>query len=75
MDHSEPRVRHRGCFATTAEGSDPDLDDEAAAEGVTVRVRLIRPRIKRRAPGLLRRAAPRSPRVEARALAIRRHAS
>jgi len=75
MDLSEPRARHRGSFATSAEGPDPDLGDEAAAEGVTIRIRLVRPRIKRRMAGLLRRAPSRPSRVGDRALTARRHAS
>ena len=48
MDVSEPRVRRRGLFLTT---HDVDTDsaehlDHEAAEGVSIRVRIIRRRIR-----------------------------
>jgi len=73
MDASEPRARHRGSFLNSTEGPDPDLGDEAAAEGVTIRVRLIRPRVKRRMVGLMRRTTLRLPRAGGRVLTARRH--
>lgn len=46
MDASEPRVRRRGFVVIH---TDPGLDDEMeSAEGVTVRVRITRPRLRQR---------------------------
>jgi hypothetical protein len=75
MDLSEPRPRHRGSFISSSEGADSDPGDEAAAEGVTIRVRFIRPRIKRRVAGLGRRTTLRVPRASGRVLAVRRPSS
>ena len=45
MDASEPRVRRRGFVVIP---TDPSLDDEMeSAEGVTVRVRITRPRLRK----------------------------
>jgi hypothetical protein len=55
MDASEPRVRHRGYFLNSAESDGTDPAEEAAAEGVKIRVRIVRPRAKRRAAGAMRR--------------------
>ena len=45
MDASEPHVRRRGFVVIP---TDPSLDDEMeSAEGVTVRVRITRPRLRR----------------------------
>jgi hypothetical protein len=45
MDVSEPHVRRRGFVVIH---TDPSLDDEMeSAEGVTVRVRITRPRLRR----------------------------
>jgi hypothetical protein len=48
MDVAEPRVRRRGLFLTS---QDPDSDSAEhaeydAAEGVSIRVRFIRPKIR-----------------------------
>jgi hypothetical protein len=74
MDASEPRVRHRGYFLNAAE-TDADPGEEAAAEGVTIRVRISRPRVKRRAPSAMRRVVLRPPRSADRHPAARRHSS
>jgi len=48
MDASEPRPRRRGYFLTVAEPFDLDPGEDEAAEGVRIRVRIIRPRPRRR---------------------------
>lgn len=45
MDASEPRVRRRGLFLQTGAG-EPEAGDLDSAEGLAVRVRIIRPRKK-----------------------------
>ena len=72
MDASEPRVRHRGYFLNSTEGSEGDPGEEAAAEGVTIRVRITRTRTKRRAPSVMRRTAMRPSRSVDRHQASRR---
>ncbi len=49
MDVSEPRPRHRGYFLTVADPFDFELGEDDAAEGVRIRVRIIRPRPRRQA--------------------------
>lgn len=61
MDTSEPRMRHRGCFSSPAETSDPDLGEDAAAEGISIRIRLVRSRHKPLVIGGGRQVAERSP--------------
>lgn len=47
MDVAEPRVRRRGLFLTTHEDPDSiDHPDHETAEGVSIRVRIIRPKIR-----------------------------
>ncbi len=75
MDASEPRVRHRGYFLTSSETGDDGLGEDAAAEGVTMRVRIVRPRVKRRAAGSGRRTALRPVRPGERSPSARRHSS
>jgi len=75
MDASEPRVRHRGYFLNPADSSETGPGEEAAAEGITIRVRIIRPRMKRRAAGVMRRIALRPTRPGDRHPASRRHSS
>jgi hypothetical protein len=48
MDASEPRPRHRGYFLNAAEEADADLGEQESAEGITIRVRIFRPRLKQR---------------------------
>jgi hypothetical protein len=75
MDTSEPRLRHRGYFLNVVE-TDADPGEEAAAEGVTIRVRISRPRLKRRASGAVRRTVLIRPsRSTDRHPATRRHSS
>jgi hypothetical protein len=74
MDAPEPRPRHRGYFLNAAE-TDVDPGEEAAAEGVTIRLRISRPRLKRRASGVVRRALLRPSRPADRHPATRRHSS
>jgi hypothetical protein len=73
MDASEPRARHRGYFLNSPDSPDADPGEEAAAEGVTIRVRIIRPRLKRRAAGVMRRSVLRPSRPSDRQPAARRH--
>jgi len=73
MDASEPRVRHRGHFLRPAEISDGDPGGEAAAEGVTIRARAIRPQVKRRATGVMKRTTMRPSQPGDRHPASRRH--
>jgi hypothetical protein len=55
MDTSEPHVRRRGFVVIH---TDPSLDDEMeSAEGVTVRVRITRPRLRRQLSASPTRAA------------------
>jgi hypothetical protein len=55
MDVSEPHVRRRGFVVIP---TDPSLDDEVeSAEGVTVRVRITRPRLRQRLSAAPARAA------------------
>jgi hypothetical protein len=55
MDVSEPHVRRRGFVVIP---TDPSLDDEMeSAEGVTVRVRITRPRLRKRISAVSTRAA------------------
>ena len=75
MDASEPRVRHRGYFLTSSETGDAELGEDAAAEGVTIRVRIVRPRLKRRVAGSARRTALRPSRPGDRSPSGRRHTS
>jgi len=74
MDVSEPRVRHRGYFLHTAE-TDTEPGGEAAAEGITIRVRISRPRLKRRGSVAMRRAALRPSRSGDRHPVARRQSS
>ena len=54
MDVSEPHVRRRGFVVIP---TDPSLDDEReSAEGVTVRVRFTRPRLRKRISAVSTRA-------------------
>ena len=48
MDVTEPRARHRGLFLTThdPDADSPDNHDHEASEGVTIRVRIIRRKIR-----------------------------
>jgi hypothetical protein len=71
MDASEPRPRHRGYFLNAAE-TEADPGEEAAAEGVTIRVRVSRPRLKRRVSGVAPRAVLRPSRSADRPPATRR---
>lgn len=55
MDASEPHVRRRGFVVLN---TDPTPDDEMeSAEGVTVRVRITRPRLRRHLSVVSNRAA------------------
>jgi hypothetical protein len=74
MDAPEPRLRHRGYFLNAAE-TDADPGEEAAAEGVTIRLRMSRPRLKRRASGAVRRTVLRPSRATDRHPPTRRHSS
>jgi hypothetical protein len=74
MDASEPRVRHRGYFLNATE-TDADPGEEAAAEGVKIRARISRPRLKRRTPAGMRRAVLRPPRPAERPPVTRRQSS
>jgi hypothetical protein len=57
MDAGEPRVRRRGFVVIH---TDPSLDDETeSAEGVTVRVRITRPRLRQRLSVVATRSAGR----------------
>ncbi len=47
MDNCEPRVRRRGYFLSESNLENDELIDSDAAEGLTIRVRIIRPRLKR----------------------------
>jgi hypothetical protein len=42
MDAYEPRVRHRGFFLHSTDGSEPDIADQDNAEGFAVRSRVSR---------------------------------
>jgi hypothetical protein len=75
MDASEPQVRRRGYFLNSADSFETEPGEEAAAEGITIRVRIIRPRLKRRAAGVMRRTALRPTRPGDRHPASRRHSS
>ncbi len=75
MDASEPRVRHRGYFLTSSETGDDGPGEDAAAEGITIRVRIVRPRVKRRAAGSVRRTVLRPVRPGERTASARRHSS
>ena len=56
MVASEPRVRRRGYFLSHAE-SDPEVGETESPEGVTSRVRIPRPAVKRQGTGSLARSA------------------
>ena len=67
MDNCEPRVRRRGYFLSESNLENDELIDSDAAEGLTIRVRIIRPRLKRpvsaagpsvRGPAARQRSAP-----------------
>ena len=47
MDNCEPRVRRRGYFLSESNLDNDELTDSDAAEGFTIRVRIIRPRLRR----------------------------
>ena len=57
MDVHEPRVRRRGFFLHSADGSEPDTGEHENPEGFGVRVRVASPAIPRRS----RAAAGRAP--------------
>jgi hypothetical protein len=42
MDAHEPRVRRRGFFLHSTDGSEPETGDHETAEGVATRVRIVR---------------------------------
>jgi hypothetical protein len=54
MVASEPHARHRGYFLSHTE-SDPDVGETESPEGVTSRVRIPRPVVKRQGAGSLAR--------------------
>jgi len=67
MDTCEPRVRRRGYFLSESNLENDELTDSDAAEGLTIRVRIIRPRLRRsvaaagpsaRGPARHQRSAP-----------------
>jgi hypothetical protein len=67
MDNCEPRVRRRGYFLSESNLENDELTDSDAAEGFTIRVRIIRPRLRRsiaaagsaaRGPARHQRSAP-----------------
>ncbi len=58
MDPDEPRVRRRGFLPTSDSDQDPDHGD--SAEGVTIRVRIIRPGLKARMVAAGKRSHSRS---------------
>jgi hypothetical protein len=67
MDNCEPRVRRRGYFVSESNFENDELIDSDAAEGLTIRVRIIRRRLKRpvaaagpsvRGPAAPHRSAP-----------------
>jgi hypothetical protein len=64
MDNCEPRVRRRGYFLSESNLDNDELTDSDAAEGFTIRVRIIRPRLKRpvAAAGSAARGPARHPR-------------
>ncbi len=75
MDASEPRPRHRGYFLNSTENGDPELGEDAPAEGVTIRLRIVRPHMKRRLAGAMRRMHLRPTRPGDRHPPARRHTS
>ena len=67
MDTCEPRVRRRGSFLSESNLENDELTDSDAAEGLTIRVRIIRHRLRRpvaaagpsaRGPARHQRSAP-----------------
>ena len=42
MDAREPRVRRRGFFLHSTDGSEPETGEHENAEGLAVRVRIVR---------------------------------
>jgi hypothetical protein len=72
MDNCEPRVRRRGYFLSESNLENDELMDSDAAEGLTIRVRIIRPRLRRpaaaggpsaRGPARHQRSAPPATRI------------
>ncbi len=56
MDPCEPRTRRRGYFLTEAGDSDvAELGETESAEGITYRIRIVRPQTKQVAGGVSRR--------------------
>lgn len=49
MDVSEPRPRRRGYFLTVTEPFDLEFAEDEAAEGITIRLRILRPGLRRHA--------------------------
>ncbi len=56
MDPFEPHVRRRGYFLSEAGDSDvAELGESESAEGITYRIRIVRPQVKQVAGGVTRR--------------------
>jgi len=71
MDVSEPRPRHRGYFLTVGEPIEVERGEDEAAEGLRIRVRIVRRHVKRRAVAALHPAVRPSGPADARLLAHR----
>ncbi len=56
MDPCEPRVRRRGYFLSEAGDSDvAEVGESESAEGITYRIRIVRPQSRQVAGGVARR--------------------
>jgi hypothetical protein len=66
MGVAEPRVRRRGSFFDYTGAGDPEVGEHESAEGITYRVRPVRPLLKRHVTGGASRGLSRSPRRGAR---------
>jgi hypothetical protein len=61
MNLAEPRVRHRGYFLSHSE-AESEVSENESPEGVTFRIRILRPVHKRQAGGSSRAASASHPR-------------
>ena len=61
MDACEPRVRRRGFFLDRQDTGEPEGGEQEVAEGFTVRVRIIRPRLQHQVGGASSPAVAQSP--------------
>ena len=62
MDLFQPPVRRRGSFIGYTDTGDPEVGEHESAEGITFRIRIIRPLLKRQVAGGASRWLSRSPR-------------